>query len=199
MNECFLILIEIVEVICKTAGSYSTEIAVEYHFDEIISKLADFLRFIREMTSNYARNGHKTNRNNSISIIFLLCRLLIFKESGKTIEEEIVQTSPAHNNSSIDLDISQKIRRFSLREARKSLENLDNDTLSSITLDNNTESESTLGNYQTAIDTIDDAMCRKELETALLDYSLKHFYPQVNELIVHALKVCKPGKFCISI
>ncbi|XP_055306610.1 protein rotatin homolog, partial [Sitodiplosis mosellana] len=189
VNECFLILIEIVELVCKTAGSYSPEVAVEYHFDEIISKLADFLRFIREMTSNYGRNGHKTNRNNSISIIFLLCQLLIFKESRNSIEEEKIPMSPVHNESTLDLDISQRIRRFSLKDARKMLDDFDHDTVSNATLDNHTASESTItGNYITAMDNIDDAMCRRELEIALLDFPLKHFYPQVNELIVHALK-----------
>lgn len=189
MNECFLILIEIVELICKTAGSYSTIVAIEYHFDEIISKLADFLRFIREMTQNYSRNGHKTNRNNSISIIFLLCQLLIFKENGNGIEEENASKSPVHNESTIDLDISQKIRRFSLKDAHKILDDLDNDTISNATLDRDTASESTIGNYVTAMDTINDSICRKELEIALLDFPLKHFYPQVNKLIAHSLKV----------
>lgn len=174
-------------MVCKTAGSYSSEVAVEYNFDEIILKLADFLRFIREMTSNYGRNGHKTNRNNSISIIYLLCQLLMFKESRNGGEEEKIQKSPVHNESTIDLDISQRIRRFSLKDARRILDDLDHETISNATLD--TASESTLGNYVTAMESIEDAMCKRELETALLDFPLKHFYPQVNELIVHALKV----------
>lgn len=182
-------MIEIVELICKTAGSYSAEVAVDYHFDEIVLKLADFLRFIREMTMNYGRNGHKTNRNNSISIIYLLCQLLIFKERNTT-EAEHVQTAKVHNESSIDLDISQRIRRFSLKDANKILEDFYHDTLSNATLDKKTASESTInGNYDTALDTIDDVMCRNELEIALLDFPLKHFYPQVNDLIVHTLKV----------
>lgn len=182
-------MIEIVELICKTAGSYSAEVAIEYHFDEILMKLADFLRFIREMTMNYGRNGYKTNRNNSISIIYLLCKLLIFKESRNNTETEHAQTAQVHNESSIDLDISQRIRRFSLKDAHKFLEDFYPDTLSNATLDNKTASESTItAHYDTALDTIDDAACRKELEIALLDFPLKHFYPQVNELIVHTLK-----------
>lgn len=182
-------MIEIVELVCTTAGSYSSEVAVEYHFDEIILKLADFLRFIREMTLNYSRNGHKTNRNNSISIIYLLCQLLMFKESRNCSEEEKIQKSPVHNDSTIDLDISQRIRRFSLKDVRRIFDDLDHETISNATLDNNTASESTLGNYVTAMESIDDAMCKRELEIALLDFPLKHFYPQVNELIVHTLKV----------
>lgn len=153
----------------------------------MIAQLADFLRFIREMTSNYRLNGHKTNRNNSISILFLLCNLLIFKESRMCSENEpddSLSSTPIHNGSKIDLDISQKMRRFSLRDRQTFLNNLPSDLMS------NTASESTLGNYVTAADDIDDSICRMELELALLDYPLMHYYPQVNDMIVYALKVC---------
>ncbi|XP_031630428.1 uncharacterized protein LOC116345312 [Contarinia nasturtii] len=186
VNECFLILIEVVELVCKRAGVYSIDIDAEYHVSEMIAKLADFLRFIREMTSNYRLNGHKTNRNNSISILFLLCNLLVFKESrncSETESTESVTTTPMHNESRIDLDISQKMRRISIREARSLLNHLHEDSLS------NTASESTLGNFVTAVETIDDSLCKMELELALLDFPLKHYYPQVNDLIVYALKI----------
>lgn len=166
---------------------YTAEVAVEYHFDEIISKLADFLRFIREMTSNYRLNGHKTNRNNSISILFLICRLLMFKENKVHIEEENMRhpLSPQKNDSANDLDISQKIKNLSFKDLKfDSFDQLD--TLSSITLDH---SESTLDHYVTAIGSIENSICRKELEMAMIDYPLQHFYPQVSEIIVYALKV----------
>lgn len=193
VNECFLILIEIVDIIFKTAVIYSTEVAIEYHIDEIIDKLADFLRFIREITSNYRRNGHKTNCNNAISILFLLCRLLIFKEesiNGGKNENSEKMTSPMCNGSVNEFDISQRIKCISLRDARKMLEDIEQeDDRSIITLGNNTGSQSTLGHFVTARENMDNSMCKKELEKALLDFPLKHFYPQVNELIAYALKV----------
>ncbi|XP_055312030.1 uncharacterized protein LOC129574273 isoform X2 [Sitodiplosis mosellana] len=189
VNECFQNLFEIVDLIVKTAGSYSPEVAVEYHFDEIISRLAVFLGFIRKMTANYSRMGSNTHRNDSISIIFLLCQLLIFKETRNNIEKGTIPMLPIHNESTLDLDVSQRIRRFSLKNARKLLYDFDHDTVSNVTLDNHTASESKItGNYITEMDTI-DVMCRRELEIALLDFPLKHFYPEVEELIVYALKI----------
>lgn len=192
INECFLILIEIVELICKAAGEYSIEVGVEYHIDQIIEELTDFLRFIREMTSNYSRNGHKIHRNNSISILFLLCRLVIFKDNDKCTEDE---TIPAHvsfhpNDSILELDISQRLKRLGLNLAHAPYEAIKNlDSLSN-TIDE-VSSVSTAGNYVTATENMLMAggLWRNELQIALLDYPLKHFYPQVVDLIAYALKV----------
>lgn len=198
VNECILILIEIVELICRTAGVYSAQVEIDYHLDDIIKKLADFQRFIREMTSNYRRNGHKTNRNNSISILYLLCQLLLFKESNGPSEEESMreQTSivqvQSESASKIDLDISQKIKRLTFKDSP--LWDI-LDSSSSIMLDNNTASESTLGDFVTATENTDQ--CRMELEIALLDFPLKHFYPSVNELFAFALKVSMFSTFAL--
>lgn len=190
INECFAILIEVVELICKSAGTYSTEVGIEYHIDKIMEELADFLRFIREMTSNYQYNGHKTNRNNSISILFLICHLLIFKENDKTSENEMFrhELSVKANESANDLDISQRVEQLSLKSGRKMCESTE---LSDLALSATDDSGSvqTLTNYVTANEDLENYTWRKELETALLDYPLKHFYPQINELIFYALKV----------
>lgn len=175
-------------MICKSAGVYSSEIGVEYCIDQIIDELADFLRFIREMTSNYRRNGHKTNRNNSISILFLMCQLLMFKDNGKNydIENLAPETASNANESVSDLDLSQRIRRLSLKHARKVFDD-HIDSVSNTTDD--TASVSTLANYVTATEHMRDTIWKKELEYALLDYPLKHFYPQMNDLVFYALKV----------
>lgn len=184
INECFLILIEIIELICKSAGVYSIEVGIEYRIDQIIDELADFLRFIREMTHNYRRNGHKTNRNNSISILFLLCQLLMFKDNGKSAEVEAipndVRSNP--NESNTDFDISQRIRRLSLKSGQKSVDSSSNAT-------DDTASISTLANYVTATENMNQSIWKNELEIALLDYPLKHFYPQMNDLLFYTLKV----------
>lgn len=197
VNECFLILIEIIELICKSGGAYCTEVAIEYHIDQIIDDLTDFLRFIREMTSNYSRNDHKINRNNSISILFLLCRLIIFKENAKcTDDDETIPVQSSRPSESIlDLDISQRLKRIALNSSCQPFNTIKNFDSSSNTIDDNS-SVSTLGNYVTATENMagagGDGSWRKELQIALLDYPLKHFYPQVVDLIAYALKVLHP-------
>lgn len=194
VNECFLILIEIVELICKAGGEYSTEVAVEYHIDQIIDELTEFLRFIREMTSNYKHNGHKINRNNSISILFLLCRLVMFRDNAKGAEDETIQAqlSSRPNESFFDSGIEQRLKRLTLNSSRQSIEPVKNDVSSSNTIDDIT-SVSTMDNYVTATEYLATAAgngaWRKELQIALLDYPLKHFYPQVVDLISYAMKV----------
>lgn len=169
------------------------DVAVEYHIDQIINDLTDFLRFIREMTSNYSRNGHKMHRNNSISILFLLCRLLIFKENDKCTDDETIQAhiSSHPNESFLDLDISQRLKQLALNSSHhqpfeQPIKNLDS---SSNTIDE-ISSVSTVGNYVTATENMaGGGLWRKELQIALLDYPLKHFYSQVVDLISYALKV----------
>lgn len=185
-----MILIELVDLICKSADEYSPEVVAEYHIDQIIEELSDFLRFIRDTTCNFRRNGHKTNRNNSISILFLLCQLLIFKDNRHIAKENgniSTRFSPKANDSAIDLDISQKIRNFSLREGAEFLEKFNQMYSSSNTIDD-TASMSTLSNYVTAIENTDSTW-KRELDIALLDFPLQHFYHEVYELIVYALKV----------
>lgn len=177
---------------------YSIDVAVAYHIEQIIVDLTDFLRFIRDMTSNYSKNGHRIHRNNSISILFLLCRLVIFKESDKCTEDDTIQAhiQPHANESLLDLDISQRLKRITLSSAHPlppfdSNKNLGS---SSNTIDE-ISSVSSVDNYVTAIEQATAAgdgvasSWRKELQIALLDYPLKHFYPQVVDLISYALKV----------
>lgn len=180
-----------IDLICKSAGAYSPEIAVEYKIEAIIEELADFLRFIREITSNFRRNGHKTNRNNSISILFLLCQLLIFKEDRQISKENgnvSTHYSPKPIESTIDLDISQRIRNFSLKDESEFLYRFNQLSSSSNTIDD-TASMSTLSNYVTAVENTDNHIWKRELEAALLDFPLKHFYNEVHELIIYAMKV----------
>lgn len=142
------------------------------------------------MTSSYRRNGYKTNRNNSISILFLICRLLTFKANKGHVEEENIRhpLSPQQNDSTNELDISQKIKNLSFKDQQfGSFDQLD--SLSSINLDQHIESDSTLDQYVTAIGSIENSIWRVELETAMLDYPLQHYYPQVSEMVVFALKV----------
>lgn len=168
------------------------EVAVEYHIDQIIDELTDFLRFIREMTTNYTENGHKIHRNNSISILFLLCRLVIFKENDRCTEDETVQAhvSSHPNESILDLDIGQRLKRLVLNSSHQPFETVNHLDSSSNTIDE-ISSVSTVGNYVTATENmaVDGGLWRKELQIALLDYPLKHFYPQVVDLISYALKV----------
>lgn len=156
----------------------------------MIAELTDFLRFIREMTHNYRYNGHKMHRNNSISIMYLLCKLITFKYSNEDATDEMVNQplSPKPSESTIDMDVSQKIKRLSVKSPRKMFDVLDQfDLLSNF--DDETASMSTLSNYVTATENTHENTWRKELETAFLDYPLKHFCPQVNDLLFYALEV----------
>lgn len=156
----------------------------------MIAELTDFLRFIREMTHNYRYNGHKMHRNNSISIIYLLCKLITFKYSNEDAEDENVnqQMSPRPHECTIDMDVSQKMKRLSQKSPRKIFEVLDQfDVLSNF--GDESASMSTLSNYVTATEATHDNIWRKELEIAFFDYPLKHFCPQVNDLLFYALEV----------
>lgn len=183
-----MILIEVVELIFKSAGEYSAVVEVEYHLDEIIKKLTDLLRFIREMTSNYRQNGHRTHRNNSLSIVYLLCKLVLFKEKRNVNSDdnarELSSIVQHESTNQTDLSICQKFQSLNFKDAAF----LDGfESSASTIVDNRTVSESTLGDFVTATENGDQV--NSELEIALLDFPLKHFYPEINSLIAMTLKV----------
>lgn len=163
---------------------------IDYHIDRILHELGDFLKFIRESTNNYSENKYKINRNNSISIIYLLCRVAMFKESS---------TVTALGNNSLD-DISAKIKDHLLLNTdrnngydAKLFASSFNQTVDSDHY-NETKSDSFVSAHGThQFDDHDvngkDSVWNYELEMALLDYSLKHFYPDVYELVAMTLKV----------
>lgn len=123
---------------------------------------------------------------------------MLFRESKSPSEEESIREHASivqvHNESTnkIDLDISHKIKRLTVRDATF-YDGLDSRSSSTV-LDYNSASESTLGEFVTATENTDQ--CRLELEIALLDYPLKHFYPSVNKLFAMALKVTLFGYIC---
>lgn len=164
------------------------EIENDYHINQIIEELADFLRFIREVTSNYRRNGHKTNRNNSISILFLLCQLIMLKEMQKCGHSETIHWSELSNryDTANNLDI---YRRVKLLKSPQSIVEVNKHSESSSNTIDDTISSSTLDIYISATENMPKSLWRKELEIALLDYPLKHFYPEINDLIYITLKV----------
>lgn len=164
------------------------QVAVDYHIDQIIDELTDFLRYIREMTSNYSCNDHKINRNNSISTLFLLCRLVIFKENNRCTEDETLQAqlSSRPNESFFDIDIDQRLKQLSMNSSRPPFDMMKKLDSSSNTID----SISTTDNYVTATEQMAaNSVWKKELQIALLDYPLKHFYWPVVEIISYAVKV----------
>lgn len=160
---------------------YSVAVGNEYHIDEIIAQLADFLRYIREMTQNYRLNSYKTNRNNSISILYLLCELVMFKGRKDDEDEQTVVADQSLNETSFDIS-----HRFLLGNMRKQLEDLN---FLESTCDADDVSSSTIGNYVTAVEQLENDIWRRELEIALLDFPLRHFYPQVYDLIDYAFQV----------
>lgn len=184
INSCFVVLIEVIELICTTAVTYSTAVSIDYRIEKILHELGDFLKFIRESSSNYTRNPNKINRNNSISIIYLLCRLLMFKESEATANE-------MENICTKIRDMNVKRREYDAKMFASSF-NRSHETTGATIDQTNTDS------FVSALnETIDDAnrtpatkaIWIRELEIALLDFTLKDFYPDVHDLIVMALKV----------
>lgn len=187
INFCFLVLIEVIELICTIAVTCSTVVANDYRIDKILHGLGDFLKFIRESSDNYARNPNKINRNNSISVIYLLCRLLMFKENEATDGEMENHCSKMR----IDLILNEKPKEYDAKLFASSF-NRGHDMTATSNDQTHTDS------FVSALNgTIDDAhrtsasksIWIRELEIALLDFALKDFYPDVHHLIAIALKV----------
>lgn len=195
LNECFLILIEIVELICKSAVEYTPQRSADYSIDHIIAELTDFLRFLRETTMNYRKSSNKIDRNTSISILYLLCRLVLFKNNNLPIPctdglNGLHYPSPSTNISTKNL--SQRLKGMSLTKDispssnRSYLLDLFQSTIND---DISTSPSTATENFVTALDDSELHVYRQELETALFDYPLTHYYPDVHELISLTLKV----------
>lgn len=203
INECFLTLIELVELICKAAVSYSPAVASLYQIESIIEGLADFLRFIRELTRNYQYNGSKTHRNNSISLIFLLCRLLLFKkgENRNKCDKDLDKSLPLFEDT-INKNITQKIKDMTLSPCKETFDAFTWPTVfqSPITttvrdICDSASSSQILSDSSVNVTNEDvvsrSTIWRKELEILLFDYPLKHFYPDVHALVVFTLEVSR--------
>lgn len=202
MNECFLILISLVDLICKSAISYSTAVEVEYGIESIIEQLADFLSFIRQLTHEYRYNGTKTQRNNSISLVFLLCRLLLFKKCDAT--ESSIQhedkLSPLFEDT-INSNIIQQIKQMTLNStkdghsAHSFMSPFGSFANASVHGDNDSQLSSCLqsvDHYHTACDynqIHSKQLWRSEFEMVLLDYALQHYYPDLFTLVKDTLEV----------
>lgn len=201
VNECFSILMELIELICKSAVAYTTGTSIEYSIDHIIAELTDFLRFLRETTMNYRRSSNRIDRNTSISILYLLCRLIMFKENGEPSAYKD-ETNDSHYQTP-----STRIapKQLSQRMKDLSIVNKDNfklspslrDIFQSTINDGSSISPSINEKFETAIGDMDSCMdaFKQELETALFDYSLTHFYPDVHQMIATTLKVRHPLPF----
>lgn len=200
LNECFLILIEIIELICKSAVEYTPQRSADYSIDHIISELTDFLRFLRETTMNYRKSSNKIDRNTSISILYLLCRLVLFKDNnhpthGTDDINDSLYPSPSTNISTKNL--SQRLKEMSLTKDMNAhqISPLSNRSYyldlfqSTINDDISTSSSTVSENFVTALSSSEVHFYRQELETALFDYPLSHYYPDVHELVSLTLKV----------
>lgn len=176
INQCFYIFIELIELICQSANVCTRETHQQYHIDTIVEELSDFLKFIRESTSNFSNNEYKIQRNNSITLIYLICRLIMFKE-------EKIET----------IDWSGKLNSADRRTYDPKLYASPLNTSESTTFSkcNYTVSSSSSLSLTTRTYSLDgeNSIWKNELELALLDYTLKHFYPDVHQIIAQTLKV----------
>lgn len=200
LNECFLILIEIVELICKSAVNNTPQRSTDYSIDHIIAELTDFLKFLRESTMNYRKSSNKIDRNTSISILYLLCRLVLFKDSNQPTHctddmNDSLYPSPSTNMSTKNL--SQRLKEMSLTKDMNAhkLSPLSNRSYfldlfqSTINDDISTSPPTTTDIFCTALGDSELHVYRQELEAALFDYPLTHYYPDVHELVSFTLKV----------
>lgn len=169
-------------MLCLSAGVCTIETIQEYHIDSIVNELSNFLKFIRESTSNYSVNEYKIHRNNSITLIYLVCRLLMFKEDG-------VQPLDSNRISSFRKELEEQRQQYDPDLYASD----DNDTakLSQSDYSSSSSKASLYTTAQTCSANEASSLWKTELETALLDYPLKHFYPDVHKIIFEALKVRK--------
>lgn len=189
-------------MLCRSAVSYSPAVEAEYGINSIIEQLADFLSFIRKLTHDFRYNGTKTNRNYSISLVFMMCRLLLFKTSDDA--EQFVQpegkSSPLFEDT-INRNITQKIKEMTLNATKEMsgprclvspFDSFTNDTI-------HTASNSQLSSFResselfhTAIDhmpTKSNEVWRTELEMILFDHAIEQYYPDLFSLVKCTMEV----------
>lgn len=174
-----VILIEIVELICQSSTECTTNILYEYRIMKILHELADFLKFLREVTDDYRCDQYRVHRNSFISTIYLLCRLIMFKENRSST----MTSTTAHC-------LTDVLKRQMLPKKRNIYDPNEFASSFDCSLRSSCREDDT---FLTAIDQsnafVDDQPWTHELELALVDFSLKHFYPDVHELIAITLKV----------
>lgn len=153
-----MILSEIVDLICLEAQpSLQTVNAI----DTLLQELGLFLKYIRETPHAHKLNKYRTNRNNCIVLLYIMCRLVMYKDAGKS------------NATNDGADASNRAGENTLR---------------SISIDQTSESADEMATWCER-HAIDESVWRKEMELAVLDYPLKHFYPEVHELLLTTLRV----------
>lgn len=176
-------LIEVIELICTAAVTYSTVVAIDYRFDRILHELGDFLKFIRESSDNFSRNPYKINRNNSISVIYLLCRLIMFKDN--VVIDGEMQNICSQMNDQLTMNGTRKEYHATLFASSFNQSAATNDQTNS---DSFVSASSETFDHMLAMSASKTIWVR-ELEIALIDYALMEFYPVVHDLIAIALKV----------
>lgn len=176
-----MILIELVELICQSAGTCTPTVSQEYRISKIISELAQFLKHLRETTQSFRFNQNRIQRNNSMSIIYLVCRLVMFKGNYRgSARSDLTKKDHLDGGSSSSNEYNPKMFASTFNNQS---------SLASECGDSQSESFASAfeNTYQLDHETEDWA---RELEFALLDYPLKHYYSDVHELVAHTLKAC---------
>lgn len=176
-----MILIELVELICQSAGTCTPTVAEEYRISKIISELAQFLRHVRETTQNFRFNQNRIQRNNSMSIIYLVCRLVMFKGNCRgSARPDPPRKDRLEGGSGSSNEYNPKLFASTF-----------NNQSSQTSECGDSQSESFASAFENTYQLDHEAEdWVRELEFALLDYPLKHFYSDVHELVAHTLKAC---------
>lgn len=162
-----------IELICLSAGKFTPNIIQEYRINTILNELIDLLQYIRETTQNYRDNVHSIQRNNSISLIYLICRLIMFMDDIEDVKQIDLQSKKSKEILTKKNEYVSAINQMSVCN---DYDGSQNESFASA-FDNTFHGDSNHLNWA------------HELEIALLDYPLRHFYPDVCALIELTLKV----------
>lgn len=163
-------LVEIVDLICLDEHSIRLISTENHYINGILKDLGFFLKYIRELAnSDNKQNNYKTYRNNSIILIYAVCRLIMFRDG--------------YNGSSV-INLTARTQEKLLEEVNSACSKM---TISAERRLNGDESGHGTWRSKHAGD---EAIWRKELEIAALDFPLKQFYPDVHDLLLTALEVC---------
>lgn len=177
INACLLILTDIVDLFCLEMSSvpFKLNATDEHNINALLQDLGMFLRYIRESAehTNHS-NEYKTTRNNSIMLIYTMCRLIMYKDT--------VMSNNTESYTNVE-HITKRLRDTVIGSS-SSIDSAVFNTAAECVSDSREDLLTWQSRHK-----FNDNIWRKELELAVLDYSLKHFYSDVHDLLLATLKV----------
>lgn len=147
----------------------------QHNIHTLLQELGLFLKYIRECAAHTNHlNEYKTTRNNSIMLIYTICRLVMYKDS--------VVDNKTGTDKNIE-QISKRLKQAIIDDSSSIDSNVFN-TAAEVIPDSREDLRTWRSRHNS-----NENVWRKELELAVLDYPLKHFYSDVHDLLLTTLKV----------